>query len=132
MVYMVHPSEQALIDFLSKGAESTQTETDDDKRTAVGTTNVYPEPSDVPIRHADPVNFSDAVQDSSKDVRSGVSERVLSSKPSVDAAERALLGAVLTTRDFETSNISLKPVEKVSHVRSQTLLEQTRSLLGRA
>lgn len=127
---MANQSEQAFLDYLSKKAEETGSDIDMSNR--VGTTNVYPEPADAPERLTEPVHFSDAAQESSKDVRSGVPERVLSGKPSVDAAERALIGAVLTTRDFETSNISLKPVEKVSYARSSTLLEQTRSLLGRA
>jgi hypothetical protein len=37
---------------------------------------------------------------------------------------------MLTTRDFETSSLQLKPVEKVSFPRAQTLREQTLARIG--
>lgn len=92
---------------------------------------VYPDPTGIPEERTEAVNFSDAAQESSKDVREGVADRLLAHKSNSDTAERALVGAVLSAKDLETSSIQLKPVEKVSFQRSQTLLEQTYGKLGR-
>lgn len=117
-----------LTEFL-KTAEDMETNKDDS--TAVGGTNLYKDPPGIPEANTEPVRFSNTAQESSKDVREGVPGRLLSSPTTSNAAQRALIGAVLKEKDFETSNIQIKPVEKVSHPRSQTLLEQTLGKLGR-
>jgi hypothetical protein len=116
---MAKTSEDQLIDFI-KAADSKAEMT------------VREDPPGLPEENTEAIRFSDVAQDGNKDTKEGVPERVLTSKPKTDAADRALIGAVLTTRDFETSSIHLKPVEKVSHPRQQTLLSRVVSLTGRA
>lgn len=77
------------------------------------------------------VRFTDVAQDGAKDTKEGVTSRVLAEKAKSDARERALIGSVLSTRDFETSNIQIKPVEKVSSQLPTTLRDQVRNKLGR-
>jgi hypothetical protein len=124
-----------LLDYLQKHADSAETvnalETNRDEPTARGSATVYPNAPDAAPNDPANVAFSDAAQEVSKDVREGVVSRVLSSPATSNAAERELIKNVLKTRDFETSNIQIKPVEKVSYPRSQTLLEQVQSVMGR-
>jgi hypothetical protein len=89
---------------------------------------VYPDPAGIPPENTEAVRFSDVAQESSKDVREGVADRLLPMKSQSDAAERALVGYILPRG--ETSSIQLKSVEKVSFPRSQTLMEQTVGKLG--
>jgi hypothetical protein len=117
---MTQSSEQRFLDFL-KVADSPDL--------VQGTTDHYEDQPEIEPKHnIEPVNFTDTAQASSKDVREGVPGRLLQSKDQVLARERALVGAILNTRDFETSSINLKPVEKVS---SPTLMERVLSTAGR-
>lgn len=93
--------------------------------------DVYQDPPGATEPNSDAISFSDVAQDSNKEVKEDVPNRLLSQKSRSDAAERALVGAVLNTKDLETSSIQLKPVEKVSFQRSPTLLEDTVRKLGR-
>jgi hypothetical protein len=93
---------------------------------------VREDPPGIPEENTEAVRFSDVAQESSKDSKEGVMGRVLDHKSKSDVAERALVGAVLDTKDLETSSLQLKPVEKVSHPRARTLLEETVAKLGRA
>jgi hypothetical protein len=115
---MTQPSEERFLEFL-KRAET---------ETIPGNSETYEDPAGLTHPpNTEAVTFSDTAQNSSKEVREGVPGRLLESKDQVLARERALVGAVLDTRDFETSSINLKPVEKVS---SPTLLEQTLRTVG--
>lgn len=77
------------------------------------------------------VEFSDVAQEGNKDTREGVTNRTIGSKSKSDVAEKALVGNILSTRDFETSNIQVKPVEKVSFPRSLSLMETVLNRCGR-
>lgn len=110
-----------LTEYLEKAAEDL--ETNKDETTAVGSATVYPDPPALPERNTKAVTFSDLAQESAQDIRKGVPERLLSSPASSNAAEHALIGNVLATKDYETSNVQLKPKEKISHPRAQTLME---------
>jgi hypothetical protein len=57
---------------------------------------------------------------------------LLAGKPRADATQRSIIGAVLKTRDYETSSVQLKPVTKVSSTRLPTPLERVTELLGRS
>lgn len=92
---------------------------------------VREDPPGIPEKNTEAVRFSDTAQESSKDGREGVMDRVLQHKSKSDVAERALVGAVLNTKDLETSSIQLKPVEKISHPRPSTLMEQVVRTTGR-
>lgn len=110
---MTQSAEERFLDFL-KVAESPDL--------VPGTPDHYEEQPEIEPKHnTDAVTFTDTAQESSKDVREGVPGRLLNSKDQVLARERALVGNILSTRDFETSSINLKPVEKVSQ---PTLMEQ--------
>lgn len=111
---MAQTTENSLLDYLNKTAE-----------------DPYEELPGTPEQGTGEISFSDVAQESNKDVKEGVTDRLFAQKSRSDAAERALVGAVLNTKDLETSSIQLKPVEKVSFPRSQTLLEQTVGKLGR-
>jgi len=116
---MAQTHEDPLTEFL-KAADSTAEMT------------VRADPPGIPEENTEPVHFSDVAQESSKDGREGVMDRVLDYKSKSDVAERALVGAVLNTKDLETSSLQLQPVEKVSHPRAKTLLEATVATFGRA
>lgn len=91
--------------------------------------DVYKDPPDTTSERTEAVEFSSTAQESSKEVREGVTDRLLPNKGRSDAAERALVGNILP--QGETSSIQLKPVEKISFPRAQTLMEQTIGKLGR-
>lgn len=107
-------SEESFINFLEKaGSEEME---------------IRPEPEcgdDLPA-----LSFSEVAQAGNKETR-GVLDNVLGSKSKSDAAEKALISNVLNTRDFETSNNQIKPVEKVSFPRSQSLMETVIRKCGR-
>lgn len=105
-----------LLDFLKQSAESEMVVREESE-------------SNEPV--TDAVNFSDVAQDGSIDTKAGVTNRIFAQKGKSDAAERALMGAVLNTRDFETSNIQIKPVEKVSFQRSESLRDRVIKKFGR-
>lgn len=92
---------------------------------------VREDPPGIPDPNTEAVNFSDAAQESNQDGRQGMADRVLSHKNKSDVAARALIGAVIDTKDYETSSVQLKPGEKVSFVRSPTLMQAAVSKFGR-
>ena len=105
---MSQTNEEIFLDYITKKAE-----------------DVYPDPPGTEAPNTEAVVFSDVAQESNKDVKEGVPDRLLENKGKSDAAERALVGNILP--QGETSSIQLKPVEKVS---SPTLMEQTLKTVG--
>src|SRR5688572_10537978 len=104
---MANQSEKQFLDFIKQSSSEADM-------------TVREDPPGIPEENTEAIRFSDVAQESNKDGREGMPNRVLSQKAKSDAAERALVGAVLSTRDFETSSIQLKPVEKVSFQRTPT------------
>jgi hypothetical protein len=117
-------SEQDFLTYLDKTSEALET---NDTTSTSATAEVYSSQKSEECTDHEPVEFSDTAQSSSKDVREGVLDRVLIHTQK----ERALIGNILDGKSVETQAIQLRPVEKVSHPRSQTLMEQTRNLLNR-
>lgn len=114
---MAKTSEQSFLDYIKTAEE--------------GEVTVREDPPGIPPQNTEAIRFSDAAQESNKDGKEEQAARLFDSKASADTANRALIGAVLDTRDFETSAVGLKPVEKISHPRQQTLMEKTRAVCGR-
>ncbi len=108
-------TEERFLEYLAKKADSESVD-------------LYPGPESEIPKVVEPITFSDAAQAENKLVREGVPDRLLPNKAKSDAAERAIVSAIFNTRDFETSSIQLKPVEKVSHL---TLAEQVVRKFGR-
>ena len=110
---MAQTSEEQFLSYIAKGAESEAPQ-------------VYEDPPDTPEQNTEAVVFSDVAQESSKDVKEGVLDRLLDHKDKSDSAARALVGNILP--QGETRSLQLKSVEKVSH---PTLIEQTLRVAGR-
>jgi len=140
--------EEALYNLLKTAGEP---ETDEDEST-VGTTHVYDEPEDrgeagsvdapwgergtTQDGHPQADHQSDGAWAEHKDVRSGVTKRVLDSRPKADAVEQKLMAKNfkhVAKGDFTTHSVHLQPksVEKVSHPRAVSLMEQIRRTTGR-
>ncbi len=112
---MTQSSEAQLLDFLKKADSPAEAD-------------VYPDPAGTEAPNTEAVTFSDEAQETSQDVREGVVDRLFDHKSKSDVAERALVGAVLSEKDLETSSLQLQPVEKVSH---PTLSERVLGTFGR-
>ena len=146
--------EEALFDILqgTKVAGDTDVKTNEDDST-VGTTHIYDEPedrepagqSDSPWGEAgptkdgnpDPVVYSSGARDQHRETRQGVIDTTFSSKPKSDTVEQKFIEenfAHGASGDFTTHSVHLQPksVEKISHPRSSTLMEDVVKKLGRA
>lgn len=125
-------------------------ENDEDKST-VGTTHVYDEPEDrgeggsvdapwgekgtTLDGHPQADHQSDGVWNEHKKVRQGVLKNVLDSTSVAAKADQALLSKNfqhVAKGDFSSHSVQLqsKSVEKVSHPRVESLLEQVRRITG--
>lgn len=122
---MTQTHEERFLAFI-KGAENLETNID----STAGTTpspEVYEDPEDAPTQRTEAVEFSDVAQAGSQDVHQGVMSRLLDNVGRTQEVGRALIGAMVNG-DYETTALSLKPAEKISHL---TLSEMVVGKFGR-
>lgn len=145
--------EDELHELLKQSADraGTAMENDEDKST-VGTTNLYDDPEDrgkaetvdapwgeagTTLKgHPQADHQSDGVWEEHKKVRQGVLDRAFSGRSKADAADQALISQNFThgaAGDFSAHSVHLqgKSIEKVSHPRRMSLMENVRKLTGR-
>jgi hypothetical protein len=122
---MTQTHEERFLAFI-KGAENLETNID----STAGTTpspEVYADPEDAPTQRTEAVEFSDVAQEGSRDVRQGVMSRVLDNVSRTQEVGRALVSAMVG-ENYETTALSLRPAEKISH---PTLSEMVVGRCGR-
>lgn len=124
--------EEQLMQLLKEGSDlnpSTSTDPKEESRMTSGETDLYddseetPEPSD---------EFSAEIAQESEKVREGVLGKALTS---IDKTDRQLMAenfSHVSSGQFETRSVHLKPKAKLAHYRPPSLMEQVKKVTGGA
>lgn len=144
-------SHEAELYDLLQGIKQAEEVDDNEDDSTVGTTHLYPEPEDREDSHQSnspwgeagttrngqpqPDHQSDGAWKEHQTVRQGVLDNVFSGRAKANKADQALIAQNFKrgkSGDFTTHSVHLqgKSVEKISHVRTPTLMEQVRKTIG--